>query len=141
MKKILARALPVILIGLSSVYVTSAVCVQGTIGGVPTMIGDTCGANGSQLVGLINTAQVVATKLVPLLLTLGLLSLFWFLINFIWLAKDDPKKQQDSIKGMTYSILALFVMVSIWGIIYLIGSVLGIGQGGEINTIQLPRSR
>ena len=64
--------------------------------------------------------QNVIEKLIPLLVSLAVVVFFWFLVNFIWLAKDYLKKQQKSLKGIWMSILALFVMVSIWGIVELI---------------------
>jgi hypothetical protein len=39
---------------------------------------------------------------------------------------------------MGWSIFAIFVMVSIWGIIGFIGGVTGIEQGGSIHGFKLP---
>jgi hypothetical protein len=39
---------------------------------------------------------------------------------------------------MGFSILALFVMVSIWGIVGFLGSVFGINQGGNVPTPGIP---
>jgi hypothetical protein len=86
--------------------------------------------NDSAITGLIKSVSGIVGMLVPLFVSLAVAAFFWFLIQFIWKGKDDPKVHEAGIKGMGYSILAIFVMVSIWGIIGLIGNMLGIGQGG-----------
>ena len=35
-------------------------------------------------------------------------------------------------KGMAYAILALFLMVAIWGIIGFLANLLGVGVGGSV---------
>ncbi len=96
------------------------------------------GANPGGIYGLIIMASRIISMLVPVTIALGVLTFFWFLVTYIWLAVDKPDEQRKSLKGMGYSILAIFVMVSLWGIIYFIGSILGIGQGGAIADFKLP---
>ncbi len=74
----------------------------------------------------------------PILVALATLAFFWFLVMFIWKGGEDAAKKAESVKGMGYSILALFVMVSIWGIIGLVGNIFGIGQGGGALVPQVP---
>lgn len=88
--------------------------------------------NGSGLLSLLALAQTIVSRLVPFGVGLAVVVFFWFLINFIWIGKDKPDDQQKNLKGIGYSVLALFVMVSIWGIIALVGSIFGIGQGGSV---------
>lgn len=88
--------------------------------------------NGGALLSLLALAQTLVNRLVPFAVGLAVLAFFWFLIQFIWKGKESPDKQKETMAGMGYSILALFAMVSIWGIIGLLGSMLGIGQGGNI---------
>jgi hypothetical protein len=90
---------------------------------------------------LITQANGIVAKLVPLTVGLGLVAFFWYLVKFIWKADEDPKAREEGLKGMGYSILAIFVMVSIWGIIALMGSMLGIGQGGSGLQIEMPKAR
>lgn len=92
----------------------------------------------SPLVSLLILAQKVVGRLVPLLIGLALLAFFWFLVGFIWKGREDPKEQKKSLSGMGWSIVALFVMVSVWGIIGFMGSVVGINQGGTMSGFKLP---
>ena len=112
----------------------STVFAQITIG-----TGATQGqVNGGALLQLLALAQTIVTRLVPFAVGLAVLAFFWFLITFIWKGKTSPDEQQKSLHGMGYSILALFVMVSIWGIVGFAGSLLGIGQGGSVPIPGIP---
>jgi hypothetical protein len=93
--------------------------------------------NGSALISLLNLAQAIVSRLVPFAVTIAVLAFFWFLIKFI-MSGGDPEGKNKSLKGMGLSILALFVMVSIWGIIGLLGSIVGVNQGGTIPIPAVP---
>ena len=95
--------------------------------------------NGGALISLLNLAQDIISRLVPFAVTLAVLAFFWYLVKFIWKGGQDPEAKSGALKGMGYSVLALFVMVSIWGIIGLLGSIVGIGQGGNIPIPGVPR--
>jgi hypothetical protein len=94
--------------------------------------------NGSALLSLLALAQTLVTRLVPFAIGLAVLAFFWFLIQFIWKGKEDGEKKKASINGMGWSIIALFVMVSIWGLVGFLGSMLGIGQGGSVPVPGVP---
>lgn len=94
--------------------------------------------NPTALFSLLAAAQGLATRLVPFAVTVAVLAFFWFLIKFI-MSGGDPEGKTASLKGMGYSVLALFVMVSIWGIIGLVGSIFGINQGGNIPIPGVPQ--
>ena len=111
---------------------------SGVFGDAPAGGTGTSNQNFSGVLGLLNLAQILVTKAVPFLIGLGLLAFFWFLVEFIWKARESGDAQQKSKSGMFYSIAAIFVMVSIWGIINLIGVVTGIRQGGTIQGFILP---
>jgi hypothetical protein len=88
--------------------------------------------NGSAILSLLALAQTIVTRLVPFAVGLAVLAFFWFLIRYIWQGGDNAEQKSLSIKGMGYSILALFVMVSIWGLIGFLGSIVGVNQGGSV---------
>ena len=95
-------------------------------------------ANYTGVLGLLALAQTVVSRAVPLLVGVALLAFFWFLVEFIWKGKDNTEEQKKGKQGMFYAILAIFVMVSIWGIIAFIGQMLGINQGGGMTGFKLP---
>jgi hypothetical protein len=96
------------------------------------------GQNYTGILGILNMVQDVLTRAGPLLVSLALIAFFWFLVTFIWKGASSVDEQEKGKKGMMYSILALFVMVSIWGIIGFVGNILGINQGGVMSGFKLP---
>jgi hypothetical protein len=88
--------------------------------------------NGGALLGLLALAQTIVSRLVPFAVGVAVIAFFWFLIQFIVKGGGEGDARTKSLQGMGYSILALFVMVSIWGIVGLLGSMFGIGQGGTV---------
>ena len=93
---------------------------------------------GSSVLNLLDLAQVTVNRLVPLLIGVGVVALFFGVIGFM-----TQKGAEDHVKWtkfLGYAILGLFVMVSIWGIVNFLGSVVGIGSGGGIPVPQVPGS-
>ena len=88
--------------------------------------------NATALLQLLAVAQTILSRLIPFAITLAVVVFFFFLIKFIWKGSSDPKERDESLKGMGWSVVALFVMVSIWGIVEFLGSIVGVGQGGTI---------
>ena len=77
-------------------------------------------------------------NLTPALAGLALLVFFWGVVKFIFNAGDEEKRREGK-KFMLWGIIALFVMVSLWGIVTLIrSSVLGTGKAGTIKSMPPP---
>jgi hypothetical protein len=94
--------------------------------------------NGTQPLQLLALAQIVVNKLSPILVTIALLSFFWLVIKFIR-NSDNPSEQAKTKSGILYAILALFVLVSIWGIVGNLQILLGVvGNGNQPNVDTLP---
>ncbi len=60
--------------------------------------------------GLINTSIAVV-------IALALLGFFWGLAKFIFRVGGDEKAVDDGKRIMKWGLVALFVMVSVWGIV------------------------
>lgn len=121
--------------------------ISGRNGGIMIGNGGALGGGlnvGACLVGwegvcrIIAMVQLLVTRAVPLLIGVALLAFFWFLIEFIWKGREDPAHYAKAKSGMIWSIVAIFVMVSIWGLVGFIGGVLGINQGGSMHGFKLP---
>ena len=65
---------------------------------------------------IIAGAGVLLKLLIPLTAAVALLYFFWGLAQFILVSGDEKLKTQGRSK-MTWGVVALFVMTSIWGII------------------------
>jgi hypothetical protein len=82
--------------------------------------------NGTQLQNLLSLVQSLVNQAVPLLIAIAVLSFFYGLVMFIWKGKEGGETLEKSKQFMMYSIGALFVMVSIWGIITALQNIFGI---------------
>lgn len=93
---------------------------------------------GGSLISLLNLAQTIVARLVPLFIGIAVVSLFYGIVMFLIKGRESDTEHTKYMKWMGYSILALFVMVSIWGLVAFIGTVFGVGQGGNIPTPGIP---
>ena len=59
---------------------------------------------------------------IGLFITLAIVVFFWGLIKYLW--SMDVETAHESLKIMFWGVIAIFVMVSIWGIIRLLQSTL-----------------
>ncbi|HWB34120.1 MAG TPA: hypothetical protein VG753_02285 [Candidatus Paceibacterota bacterium] len=86
-------------------------------------------ATGNNLQGLINFAGNTLNSLIPLLIAFALVVFFWGLVQYIMSAGESHAQGRNV---MIAGITALFVMVSIWGIIRLVQNTLGVGSGAAL---------
>lgn len=89
---------------------------------------------------LLNTLALVSTflnSLVYLFITLAIVVFFWGLIKYVLFA--GPEGKQEALQLMLYGVAAIFVMVSIWGIIRLLQSTFRVTSTEPVipKTIQL----
>lgn len=68
------------------------------------------------LTTLVTNLKGLVNSILPLLLAVGVMYFFWGLVTFIR-AAGDPKKADEGKSIMIWGIVALFVMVSLWGIL------------------------
>jgi hypothetical protein len=80
---------------------------------------------GTWFTQITTTLQNVVTALVPIFLTLGLLVFLWGLIKFLTAAGSEDAAASGK-RIMIWGILAMFVMVAIWGIVAFLGQISGI---------------
>lgn len=80
-------------------------------------------------VRLLGGLQRIINISIPILVGLAILAFFWGLVRYIWSQGSDGKIEAK--KVMLYSLVAVFVMVSLYGIIYLAQSTFGVDQTGN----------
>jgi len=85
------------------------------------------------LADLISALGDIVNVATPVVVGIALIAFFWGLAKFIFSAGDEEKRESGK-HIMIWGIVALFVMVSIWGIVRFIGDALDIEEGGEIET-------
>jgi hypothetical protein len=72
----------------------------------------------------------LASIVTPLVASLALLVFFWGLAKFIFNLSGDSKAVAEGKNLMIWGTIALFVMVSIWGIIRFFSGEFGFGDIG-----------
>lgn len=82
-----------------------------------------------------NAYRLIKNILVPLTFTLAVLVFFWGIVKYIWSVGAEKEKGKQI---MIWGVIALFVMSSIWGIVYFIGQQLGGDIGGENIEMYVP---
>lgn len=80
---------------------------------------------------LITFIERTVGRAIPILVALALIYFIIGLIRFVIAA--DAEKREDGKKMMWWGIVALFVIVSIWGIVSYLGNILGISQQSTAN--------
>ncbi|MEX2010198.1 MAG: hypothetical protein WD874_00105 [Parcubacteria group bacterium] len=71
----------------------------------------------SHTLDIIESVGGLIDKALGIVIAIALLGFFWGLAKFIFRVGGDEKAVEDGRRIMKWGILALFVMVSIWGII------------------------
>lgn len=84
--------------------------------------------NTSNVTTLFNFVNDIANWFIPFATTLAVIY-FIFEVGKYVVAADD-KAKGEARKGMINGAIALFVVVSIWGIIRFVGTTVGVQQGG-----------
>ncbi|MCK9352134.1 MAG: hypothetical protein WCT49_02790 [Candidatus Paceibacterota bacterium] len=87
--------------------------------------------------GLINLFGVIVAQLIPIASMLAILFFFYGLAVYI-LKAGDPEKAAEGKSIMIWGILALFVMVSIYGIIGFLQRSTGTDEGAISNPVIIP---
>ena len=85
-----------------------------------------------------NIATTVLAPLVGLLLTAALVVFFWGMVKYINSLSSEKDKQEGK-QLMIWGVVALFVMVSVWGLVNLLqGTFLGDVSTTPFPVIQMP---
>ena len=83
---------------------------------------------------LLESIQGIVDLLIPIAIGLAFLAFIWGLAVFIFKAGDEEAKEKGR-RIMIGGIIALFVILAIWGILEFIGNALGIDVGENIERI------
>jgi len=76
-------------------------------------------AQPSDVPELLNLLFNIVRALIPIVVGASLLFFFWGLARFIWASGNEVDKEKGK-DLMIWGIIALFVMISVWGIVLLL---------------------
>ena len=95
-------------------------------------------ASAKTLEQLLLNAGLFLNTLIGLFIALAVVVFFWGLIKWLW--SMGPDDAQQGLKIMFWGVVALFVMVSIWGIIRLLQGSLEVDSGGLLKE-EIPQAK
>jgi len=75
---------------------------------------------------LVTSAGNLVSNLVKLAIALALLVFFWGLVKFIFKIGGDEKAVAQGRPLMIWGLVALFVIISVWGLVRLLQTELGV---------------
>lgn len=85
---------------------------------------------------MLNSIKDIIKLALPLAFSLAVLFFFWGIAKYI-LKAGDSKAREEGKNIMLWGVIALFVLVSVWGIVGFIQENLGIkGKAGESSNLQ-----
>ena len=74
-------------------------------------------AQGAGLMGTLVTVNRFLNGIIGIIITIAIIVFFWGLVRYL---TDVGEEKHKGLIMMFYGLIALFVMVSVWGIIHLL---------------------
>jgi len=90
------------------------------------------------IVGKLGIFREIIDALIPIIIGLAVLVFIWGILKYV-VAKSD-EDQTEARKIIVSGVIILFVMVSIWGLVSLLGETLDLDEGYVPRGPELPRS-
>lgn len=126
---------------ISTIYATSLIALTNAQG-LNSPIVPPSGSGSSSGVGNTLKNMVLAFKDIAtgVYSSLFIVALIMFFAGIIMLMRPgaDPTEKSKGFKYLGFGVVALFVMVGIWGLVGFLSANLGIGVGGDIPTPGVP---
>jgi type IV secretion system pilin len=85
------------------------------------------------IIGLIQFANTALNDIMVLLITCAIVAFFWGLVRYIF-SSAGGEERANGLKTVFYSIIAIFIMVSIWGVIHLLQATFGVNNSNSAET-------
>lgn len=83
------------------------------------------------VIGLIQFANTALNDVMVLLITLAIVVFFWGLIKYIVSVGEE---RAAGLTTIFYAIIAIFIMVSVWGVIHLLQATFGVNNSNSAET-------
>lgn len=113
-----------------------AYSVAGILGFAPVAAFAQYTVQTSFIDSVINLINKLISFAFPALTAVAVIVFIVMLINFI---RAEPSKKVEGRKGLVMSLVALFIIVSLFGILKLFQNITGTGGNNTIDATQVPR--
>ncbi|MCX6753078.1 MAG: hypothetical protein NTW62_01865 [Candidatus Nomurabacteria bacterium] len=91
---------------------------------------------GTDIPYMICRVSNIINSLVPLFIALGVVYFIWGVISYAISKEEEAKKEGKA--RIIYGLIALLVIVSIWGLVSILQSSFGISSAGNTDTVFVP---
>ncbi|KND47764.1 MAG: hypothetical protein AB201_02420 [Parcubacteria bacterium C7867-006] len=88
------------------------------------------------LSALVQDFGQIIGRIIPIMFALAIIYFFWGLVVFLR-AAGDPKAQEAGRNQMIWGVVAIAVMLSIYGLVYWLQTNLGVTNNGAIQPPQV----
>jgi Type IV secretion system pilin len=89
-------------------------------------------AQATGLESSISLINNILNSFIPILITCAILAFFWGLVKFLFQGAKDEKTRKEGINLMTMGIIAITVMVSVWGLVRILQNTFKISSTDPI---------
>lgn len=84
------------------------------------------GRTGSGIQSLLQQVMSIITQLIPIVIGIAVLMFLWGVLKYVTAKGEEDQKEARGV--MLYGIIALFVMVSVWGLVNILGDTLNLNR-------------
>ena len=104
----------------------------GNPGGISYINNGNTSNTGAQIFGLVTQFQNIANAVYGTLFVVALILFFIGIMRYIVAQQSgDAKDKSEAFKYLGFGVIALTVMVAIWGLVTFLASSFGLGVGGN----------
>ncbi|MFA6006254.1 MAG: hypothetical protein WC764_00805 [Candidatus Paceibacterota bacterium] len=125
-KNLLRLAVPVLLLIPTTIYAQADAAVGGRVGN-----------GGGSAFSFLQTVKSVMNLLVPIMVGLALIYFIYGLAEYILISGESGKKEEGRTR-MIWGTIAMFVLVSVWGLVAFLQKTVGIDANVQVVSPGLP---
>jgi len=98
--------------------------------------GGSCSPSFKVFKGLVGYVTcIIGKSIIPLIFALAIAAFVWGVVNFFIIGADEEAKRSQGKQFMIWGIIALAVMLSVWGLVKILGDTF------HLNTSIIPKTR
>jgi hypothetical protein len=95
--------------------------------------------NTSYFTSLLSQIQVILGYIVPILIALAVIYFLFGVLKYV-ISGGDPEKRAEGRNIMIWGIIAIFVMVSVWGLVRFLQNLTGVDtSNSSVPAPQVPK--
>ena len=86
-------------------------------------------AQAQNIEGITSLISSLVNYSIGILIGVAIIAFFWGLISYMFKSKGDAEGRKNATNLMVWGILAIFIMLSVFGLVRLLQNTFGVGGG------------